>query len=205
MCVQLQPPPPLARLPANGHGRRAKRRRPCPAAAAGGGPAGGVPRWRLSPPIRGILCRRPLPPRPLRRQPGTKTSPPWAIAGSLLLYCRLAQRPTLYALHFTCQRKFAMPCDACAGKGTYACRLCKGSTTIEWSPMYDPVFINPCLCPTCDGTRSVIFCRIYISLLQLGTLGSCDLIIASFPQGAALLELPRQRIRLTRKCVCVYQ
>ena len=46
-----------------------------------------------------------------------------------------------------------MPCGACEGKGTYACRLCRGSATIEWSPMHDPVFVNPCLCPTCDGTR----------------------------------------------------
>ncbi|KAL5222896.1 hypothetical protein ABZP36_027609 [Zizania latifolia] len=51
------------------------------------------------------------------------------------------------------QRKFAAPCSSCEGKGTYACRLCRGSSTIEWSPLYDPVFVNPCLCPTCDGTR----------------------------------------------------
>uniref|UniRef100_A0A0E0FPH8 Uncharacterized protein n=1 Tax=Oryza nivara TaxID=4536 RepID=A0A0E0FPH8_ORYNI len=51
------------------------------------------------------------------------------------------------------QRKFAAPCGACEGKGTYACRLCRGSSTIEWSPLHDPVFVNPCLCPTCDGTR----------------------------------------------------
>ncbi|KAI5000902.1 hypothetical protein ZWY2020_010861, partial [Hordeum vulgare] len=51
------------------------------------------------------------------------------------------------------QRKFAMQCGACEGKGTYRCRLCRGSSTVEWSPLYDPVFVNPCLCPTCDGTR----------------------------------------------------
>ncbi|XP_047059163.1 uncharacterized protein LOC124665838 [Lolium rigidum] len=51
------------------------------------------------------------------------------------------------------QRKFATPCGSCEGKGTYACRLCRGGSTVEWSPLFDPVFINPCLCPTCDGTR----------------------------------------------------
>ncbi|CAD6237874.1 unnamed protein product [Miscanthus lutarioriparius] len=51
------------------------------------------------------------------------------------------------------QRKYAMPCGACEGKGTHACRLSRGSATVEWSPMHDPVFVNPCLCPTCDGTR----------------------------------------------------
>ncbi|KAF7037005.1 hypothetical protein CFC21_047489, partial [Triticum aestivum] len=51
------------------------------------------------------------------------------------------------------QRKFAMQCGACEGKGTYGCRLCRGSATVEWSPLYDPVFVNPCLCPTCDATR----------------------------------------------------
>ncbi|CAO2176740.1 unnamed protein product [Urochloa humidicola] len=60
---------------------------------------------------------------------------------------------SLRALSEANQRKFAMPCGACEGKGTYACRLCRGSATIEWSPMHDPVFVNPCLCPTCDGTR----------------------------------------------------
>jgi len=60
---------------------------------------------------------------------------------------------SLRALSDANQRKFATPCGACEGKGTYACRLCRGSATIEWSPMHDPVFVNPCLCPTCDGTR----------------------------------------------------
>ncbi|CAN6681155.1 unnamed protein product [Malus baccata var. baccata] len=39
------------------------------------------------------------------------------------------------------------------GKGFYICKLCKGNATIEWSPLYDPIAINPCLCPTCDGNR----------------------------------------------------
>ena len=66
-----------------------------------------------------------------------------------------------------------MPCGACEGKGTYACRLCRGSATIEWSPMHDPVFVNPCLCPTCDGTRLAISSMaLLFSVLLL--LGSCD-------------------------------
>lgn len=51
------------------------------------------------------------------------------------------------------QRKVALPCGVCRGKGFYICKLCKGNATIEWSPMYDPVAINPCLCPTCEGNR----------------------------------------------------
>ncbi|KAH7546438.1 protein BUNDLE SHEATH DEFECTIVE 2, chloroplastic [Ziziphus jujuba] len=51
------------------------------------------------------------------------------------------------------RRKVALPCRVCKGKGFYICRLCKGNATIQWSPLYDPVAINPCLCPTCDGNR----------------------------------------------------
>ena len=51
------------------------------------------------------------------------------------------------------QRKVALPCGVCRGKGFYICKLCNGNATIEWSPMYDPVAINPCLCPTCEGNR----------------------------------------------------
>ena len=29
------------------------------------------------------------------------------------------------------------------------------NASIKWSPLYDPVCINPCLCPTCDGHRFV--------------------------------------------------
>ncbi|KAE8674692.1 putative Polyol/monosaccharide transporter 5 [Hibiscus syriacus] len=32
-------------------------------------------------------------------------------------------------------------------------RLCNGNATIKWSPLYDPIHINPCVCPTCDGNR----------------------------------------------------
>ncbi|KAA8545656.1 hypothetical protein F0562_020893 [Nyssa sinensis] len=51
------------------------------------------------------------------------------------------------------RKKFALPCGVCKGKGFYICKLCKGNSTIEWSPMYDPLVINPCLCPTCEGNR----------------------------------------------------
>ncbi|KAL1216679.1 hypothetical protein V5N11_025182 [Cardamine amara subsp. amara] len=51
------------------------------------------------------------------------------------------------------QKKSGLACLACRGKGFYICKLCKGNATIKWSPLYDPVCINPCLCPTCDGNR----------------------------------------------------
>ncbi|KFK41951.1 hypothetical protein AALP_AA2G193000 [Arabis alpina] len=51
------------------------------------------------------------------------------------------------------QKKVGLACLVCRGKGFYICKLCKGNATIKWSPLYDPVCINPCLCPTCDGHR----------------------------------------------------
>ena len=48
-----------------------------------------------------------------------------------------------------------IPCWVCRGKGFCICKLCKGNSTIKWSPLFDPVAINPCLCPTCDGNRFV--------------------------------------------------
>ncbi|PWA43378.1 heat shock protein DnaJ, cysteine-rich domain-containing protein [Artemisia annua] len=51
------------------------------------------------------------------------------------------------------KNKNASPCSVCKEKGFYMCKLCEGGSTIEWSPLYDPVFINKCLCPTCDGHR----------------------------------------------------
>ncbi|XP_062077976.1 protein BUNDLE SHEATH DEFECTIVE 2, chloroplastic isoform X1 [Humulus lupulus] len=51
------------------------------------------------------------------------------------------------------RKSLSEPCRVCRGKGFYICNLCKGNSTIEWSPLYDPVAINPCLCPTCDGNR----------------------------------------------------
>ena len=56
---------------------------------------------------------------------------------------------------FSLQGKFAPPCGACKGKGFHPCKLCRGSSTISWSPIYDPLAINPCLCPTCDGKKLV--------------------------------------------------
>lgn len=51
------------------------------------------------------------------------------------------------------RKKFALPCSVCNGNGFYICKLCKGNATIKWSPLYDPIHINPCVCPTCDGNR----------------------------------------------------
>ncbi|KAI3421375.1 uncharacterized protein J3R85_012409 [Psidium guajava] len=53
----------------------------------------------------------------------------------------------------TKRKKFALPCMVCKGKGFYICKLCKGNATIQWSPLHDPIVINPCVCPTCDGNR----------------------------------------------------
>ncbi|KAJ6388546.1 hypothetical protein OIU77_026995 [Salix suchowensis] len=50
-------------------------------------------------------------------------------------------------------KRVALPCGVCRGKGFYICKLCKGNANIHWSPLYDPVAFNPCLCPTCDGNR----------------------------------------------------
>ncbi|KAL9224465.1 hypothetical protein vseg_000494 [Gypsophila vaccaria] len=51
------------------------------------------------------------------------------------------------------RKSLAKPCQACRAKGFYLCKLCKGNGTIRWSPLYDPIHINPCQCPTCDGHR----------------------------------------------------
>uniref|UniRef100_A0A453F1E5 Uncharacterized protein n=1 Tax=Aegilops tauschii subsp. strangulata TaxID=200361 RepID=A0A453F1E5_AEGTS len=83
-----------------------------------------------------------------------------AYLGGGLLLLSTASTAAVRSLRFlsdTNQRKFAMQCGACEGKGTYGCRLCRGSATVEWSPLYDPVFVNPCLCPTCDATRLAFF------------------------------------------------
>ncbi|XP_030517726.1 uncharacterized protein LOC115731224 isoform X2 [Rhodamnia argentea] len=55
----------------------------------------------------------------------------------------------------TKRKKSALPCMVCKGKGFYICKLCKGNATIQWSPLHDPIVINPCVCPTCDGNRFV--------------------------------------------------
>ncbi|KAF8406965.1 hypothetical protein HHK36_006086 [Tetracentron sinense] len=60
---------------------------------------------------------------------------------------------TIKAVVESKRKKFALPCGVCRGKGFYTCKLCKGNSTIEWSPLYDPIVINPCICPTCEGNR----------------------------------------------------
>ncbi|XP_062147938.1 uncharacterized protein LOC133856907 [Alnus glutinosa] len=90
-------------------------------------------------------------PKPLRTL-GTGAA---IILGGLITL-NLASSATMRALRFTNEakrRKVASPCEHCKGKGFYICKLCKANATIDWSPLYDPVAINPCLCPTCDGNR----------------------------------------------------
>lgn len=68
----------------------------------------------------------------------------------------LASTVTLKALRFASEKKrekVSLPCGACRGKGFYICKLCNGNATIAWSPMFDPIAINPCVCPTCEGNR----------------------------------------------------
>ncbi|PIA42505.1 hypothetical protein AQUCO_02000158v1 [Aquilegia coerulea] len=60
---------------------------------------------------------------------------------------------TLQAVTEAKRKKYASPCGNCQGKGFYTCKLCKGNSTIQWSPLYDPLVINPCVCPTCEGNR----------------------------------------------------
>jgi len=51
------------------------------------------------------------------------------------------------------RKKTGAKCGCCKGRGFVECRLCKGDSTIEWSPLYDPVVTKPCVCPTCDGNK----------------------------------------------------
>ncbi|KAK4431779.1 hypothetical protein Salat_0940000 [Sesamum alatum] len=60
----------------------------------------------------------------------------------------ISERITLYK-----KKKHGRPCRSCKAIGHYTCKLCKGNGTIQWSPLYDPVVINPCVCPTCDGFK----------------------------------------------------
>lgn len=69
-----------------------------------------------------------------------------------ILFCFLSWESD-FLVAVLVQRKVASPCEHCKGKGFYICKLCKANATIDWSPLYDPVAINPCLCPTCDGNR----------------------------------------------------
>ncbi|XP_073277339.1 uncharacterized protein [Primulina huaijiensis] len=51
------------------------------------------------------------------------------------------------------KKKYGKPCGSCKGVGFYTCKLCKTNGTIKWSPLYDPLVIHPCVCPTCDGFK----------------------------------------------------
>ncbi|KAL8051322.1 hypothetical protein ABFX02_06G140600 [Erythranthe guttata] len=49
--------------------------------------------------------------------------------------------------------KYGKSCQICKAIGYFRCKLCEVNGTIKWSPLYDPIFINPCVCPTCDGFK----------------------------------------------------
>ncbi|CAM6027264.1 unnamed protein product [Sphagnum balticum] len=51
------------------------------------------------------------------------------------------------------RKKTAPKCKVCKGRGFTECRLCRGESTIDWSPLFDPVVMKPCVCPTCDGNK----------------------------------------------------
>ncbi|WJX90228.1 hypothetical protein P8452_72147 [Trifolium repens] len=84
----------------------------------------------------------------------------WIKGGAVILggivTLNVASTLTLKAFQFASEnkrKKTALPCMSCRGKGFYMCKLCNGNATISWSPMYDPIAINPCVCPTCEGNR----------------------------------------------------
>ncbi|KAI4377734.1 hypothetical protein MLD38_015314 [Melastoma candidum] len=73
-----------------------------------------------------------------------------------ILSLNLLSSVTLSALRSVTEarrKKLASPCVPCKGKGFYVCKLCEGNATIRWSPLQEPIAINPCVCPTCDGNR----------------------------------------------------
>ncbi|CDP04228.1 unnamed protein product [Coffea canephora] len=72
---------------------------------------------------------------------------------SLSLQPHTVYKSYSFTILFHLQEKYGRPCRACTGRGFYPCKLCKASGTIQWSPLYDPLVINPCLCPTCDGLK----------------------------------------------------
>ncbi|CAA0806397.1 Unknown protein [Striga hermonthica] len=65
-----------------------------------------------------------------------------------LVISSISERVTFYK-----KKKHGKPCWACKAVGYYACKLCRGNGTLKWSPLFDPVYINPCVCPTCDGFK----------------------------------------------------
>ncbi|KAL4277775.1 hypothetical protein GQ457_03G045970 [Hibiscus cannabinus] len=94
------------------------------------------------------------------------------------------------------RKKFALPCGICKGKGFYLCKLCNGNATIKWSPLYDPIHINPCVCPTCDGNRvqRCLNClgkvEVKLKLLFLPSQGSRDLALVL---DITDLNMPKER------------
>ncbi|KAA0061587.1 uncharacterized protein E5676_scaffold285G00060 [Cucumis melo var. makuwa] len=76
----------------------------------------------------------------------------------------LASFLTIQTLRLTAEakrRKIALPCKACRGKGFYICKLCRGNAVIQWSPLSDPIAMNPCVCPTCEGNRFSVHVNSY--------------------------------------------
>ncbi|KAJ8751601.1 hypothetical protein K2173_016852 [Erythroxylum novogranatense] len=107
-------------------------------------------------------------PKPLR----TVAASTAIIVGSLVTL-NIASSITIGALRLATEakrRKLELPCGICRGKGFYICKLCKGNATIQWSPLHDPVAINPCLCPTCDGNRFVVLLEFLAWLSLINTL-----------------------------------
>ncbi|KAL3523340.1 hypothetical protein ACH5RR_016174 [Cinchona calisaya] len=75
-----------------------------------------------------------------------------AVTSSVIRYST-SMKKVLVLVGTLVKRKYGRPCRACKGRGFYPCKLCKASGAIQWSPLYDPLVINPCLCPTCDGLK----------------------------------------------------
>ncbi|KAL5183583.1 hypothetical protein HKD37_17G047445 [Glycine soja] len=84
----------------------------------------------------------------------------------------LASAATIKVLRFASEKKrekVALPCWVCRGKGFYICKLCNGNATISWSPMFDPIAVNPCVCPTCEEDNCTLLttCMVGSVLLQI--------------------------------------
>ncbi|XP_014507384.1 uncharacterized protein LOC106767077 [Vigna radiata var. radiata] len=97
------------------------------------------------------IGRQDMNPRPL--VPLVRTA---AVIFGGVVTLNLTSTVTIKLLRFASEKKrekAALPCRACRGKGFYICKLCNGNATIAWSPMFDPIAINPCVCPTCEGNR----------------------------------------------------
>ncbi|XP_021593178.1 uncharacterized protein LOC110600618 [Manihot esculenta] len=94
-------------------------------------------------------------------------------------------------------RKDAVPCGICKQKGfIYANGVKAGSANIKWSPLYDPIAFNPCLCPTCDGNKLAVF----YSLLPCNFCFTTDLGIAEIYLYAALFDM-YCRVQLCLNCL----